>query len=942
MWILVTIGQDMLALGPRVPYNAHVDLTEFTDTQVLVLADGKNQSAVNNNRGHLFERFAARLLERMGYVEPSVENLNVTADGIELDVVVRHRLNGRLALAECKAYSSEIRAREFASFYGTLNGQRRLREEDIDGFFFALPRLNRSGSEQARKIENKDPGLRYLDVQDVVSAALEIGLISAPPDDLADCQLSDEAIVISEYGVFSAAKIVDPATGKAVEVVLWSRTKIVPDSVIRLVVQSDYAGGLPVLKAERESNPTRLSLHSGAEEEFILEVTGSRSDFEYQLPASPQYFVGRRRLVTEVEQVIDDAPSVLVLNAQSGWGKSSLALKMKQTISRQGGYAAVFDTRTASHITYVASALRDAATKADRAKFFKLPDSALWTSLNSALDTIDRAQWRPDAGPLMIFFDQFENVFRDESLTREFRNLAFKVRDIGRPIVIGFAWKTDLVAWAENYPFRLRDEIRDQAHRVSLPPMGPDEVNVLLSRLQKNLGQKLAYDLRERLREYSQGLPWLFKKLAGHVLQEVRAGVTQSELVSGALNIQNLFESDLAELHLDEREGLVHIARYAPVPASEVQDRVPASVINSLLHRRLIVQVGERLDTYWDTFRDFLVNGRVPIEDSYILRQHPSSVGRMIRELLQMEGDATVSSLSERLSNSEKVIYNLARDLRGFGILAHEPNRVRLVDDIRFARDRENALRERVSISLRRHRAFSMLNSLIERAGGETTLADFAEILPGAFPAVAAAPKSWRNYARAFTLWFDSSGLVYFDGQKIQSASHRNSSEVSLFSESAPSSHHRTTGAFPDHAPGPAMKLLITLAGNPSYIVATKAEKRALATLRRIKAVQHFIDGSALVITPGLVESDGRVAAPKLRQLVEQIPGAERALRMLEDSDPHASYSAVGQVLRDAQGTSWSPSTTELVGKHFRSWAKYCGVAVRRARNMSDAQDRIF
>ncbi len=54
------------------------------------------------------------------------------------------------------------------------------------------------------------------------------------------------------------------------------------------------------------------------------------------------------------------------------------------------------------------------------------------------------------------------------------------------------------------------------------------------------------------------------------------------------------------------------MARFAPVSASEVMERASASVVQSLIDRRLLIQVGERLDTYWDIFRDFLNTGRVP------------------------------------------------------------------------------------------------------------------------------------------------------------------------------------------------------------------------------------------------------------------------------------------------------------------------------------------
>ncbi|MGW2542252.1 hypothetical protein ACWC5I_15620 [Kitasatospora sp. NPDC001574] len=57
---------------------------------ILVLAPGDTAGAQSHAKGHLFERFVAQLLHRYGYEKPKFDNLNVTADGIELDVVVQH------------------------------------------------------------------------------------------------------------------------------------------------------------------------------------------------------------------------------------------------------------------------------------------------------------------------------------------------------------------------------------------------------------------------------------------------------------------------------------------------------------------------------------------------------------------------------------------------------------------------------------------------------------------------------------------------------------------------------------------------------------------------------------------------------------------------------------------------------------------------------------
>ena len=515
-----------------------------TDPIVLVLAAGQTPAAVSNTRGHLFEAFVARLLHIFGYNEPATERLNVTADGIELDVVARHDLTGQQAIAECKAYTSPVSAAALSTFHSKLV-TRRYAEPQTQGFFVAIPRLTANGRETANLIIANDAGFKVVTASTVVELLRDRNILTTCP---VAAVTSDPAVVITEHGVHAACLELDAKTRKPSRVLVWAADGSVPMPVLDAVAADAYAQSCPVVDARGPAHdrvdPT--GEHASDQDSVIVTVAGSRSDFEYQLPASPRFFVGRKDLIRDVVSALDDHTSVLVLNAQSGWGKSSAALRLQALMAERRGHALVVDSRTAVARRFVADTLSLAARQAQSARVLTLPADASWASLPSAIATLGRATWH--AGPLVVFFDQFENVFRDEALTREFRNLALSTRELEGRLLIGYAWKTDLVGWTESHPYRLRDEIRANATVLTIGPLGATEVDTLLRRLKKELGAPLARDLRTRLREYSQGLPWLFKKLAGHLLREVQQGATQEQLASEALNVQGLFDADLAEL----------------------------------------------------------------------------------------------------------------------------------------------------------------------------------------------------------------------------------------------------------------------------------------------------------------------------------------------------------------------------------------------------------
>uniref|UniRef100_UPI000AA17C38 ATP-binding protein n=2 Tax=Mycolicibacterium mucogenicum TaxID=56689 RepID=UPI000AA17C38 len=290
---------------------------------------------------------ATMLANQFGFESPNTTNLNVTSDGIELDVTAKHKLTLGTAIAECKAYSRNVKAAELTNFYGKLIIER-FEDPQAFGLMCALPRLTPEGEEKVREILRNDSNFQYLNGDAIASSLRQDGIISQPPSTIRHA--SDSAVVITEFGVFSAAIVLDPVQRTPVHVAVWSTEGTVADSVIDLLRTSEYANGLPIIDVgvgAAQSNPSSTAA-APPESVLLTQVAGSTSDFEYQLPASPRYFVGRRSAVDRLQELLGaNRGTIVVLNAQSGWGKSSLALKVQDLAKRMNGVAIVLDTRTA-------------------------------------------------------------------------------------------------------------------------------------------------------------------------------------------------------------------------------------------------------------------------------------------------------------------------------------------------------------------------------------------------------------------------------------------------------------------------------------------------------------------------------------------------------------------------------------------------------------------
>lgn len=898
------------------------------DVTVLVMSPGETPQERANASGHLFERFVAKLLNRYGFEEPRKSNRNVTAEGIEIDVVARHNLTRAKAIAECKAYSRPVKVGELTSFYGDLAADRLEDSDDTFGLMVVLPRLTPEGEEKARAISRRDSNFRYLNAEDVAGAARELALIVDQPRGLS--LTSDPALIITPDGEFAATLILDEVSRKPVSVAVWAASGRVPQPTIELIHSSDYAAGIQVLDVGVAGSefmiPERSSNNEDADESLIATVMGSGSDFEYQLPASPRYFVGRKELLSRLSARVGAGEHVIVFNAKSGWGKSSLALKLGDTAVTLGGYALILDSRTATNSRYVIEAVRRAATEAADRGLLTLPEDAAWATLSSTLRTMAKAAWISSDRPLLIFFDQFENIFRDPELTRGFRDLAAGVRELSVPLLVGFAWKTDLVGWTESHPYQLRDEIRDMGTLFTIEPFGPSEVNTLLTRLEKRVGTRIAPELKSRVREYSQGLPWLLKKLADHTFRELSSGVTQEQLLAEALNVQNLFEADLSELSPLEHEVLRHIARYAPIPASEVTERYAPEIVQSLVNQRLVVQVGASLDTYWDTFREFLNTGRVPVEDSYILRQMPRGVTRLLPIVIDAGGDAGVPELARALETSDIAIFNLSRDLRLLGLTVYESNRVKLVDEIMQASDRERELRRRVALALRKHRAFSTFIALNERHAGRVSATAYSRELPKVFPAVAASEHTWSVYARVLLSWLTYANLVIQRGNDFSLAPEGYEDiTIRLLDIRSPLN---VRSAVPHEPSRAALELIRKLGRGEAARLPPDRERDPFRTVASIGAGIVDPEGRMRLVRSDLAPN-GEINPLVLRELLEALPGGAAGIDLLIRK-PDASPDEVGETIRAAAGAQWKPQTAHSVGTYWRGWARAAGITLAR------------
>jgi hypothetical protein len=681
----------------------------------------------------------------------------------------------------------------------------------------------------------------------------------------------------------------------------------------------------------------------------IVQVRGSSSWFEYQFPASPEHFVGRTEILDEVlkfaSAVLDRNTSSrgLLFEANSGWGKSSLVLSSVARLREAGHLAITIDCRSISSSSSILQVV-DYALKqlASAMPSYPLFSSAENQDRITGFDGATRALL--DFGkPLeqrkrlaFIFLDQFENVFFLPDALRRIRDLLAALCDAQRNVIFGFAWKSDLIGTTSEFPFQLRDAIAEFSKRLSIGTFSEVETNALLDKLRMELRTQIRKDLRFLLSEFSQGYPWLLKKLCAHVKSQRENGVSQADIANKLLNVEELFQDDLGGLSAEQEEALRRIAKLAPVAVSDLNDQFTPEVLQSLVHRRLVVRVGAKYDIYWDIFRDYINTNKVPVQENYILRVPISTIFKAAKVLANEGGSLPISEFPQRGGFSEKSAFNVLRDLRMLGIAEIQNLDLKLQVSLAKAA-KEPELIEQIRVHLRdrlvRNRFVSGVIATLKKV---PSLSEerVAKLLETWCPYVSATPKTWRMYAHILATWLDLADLALYE-PKAKMLSYYAPAEELRKRDVLISMRRRGGGSALSIQFTPVEKLAIEVAGalrgvKPKYNQFRRTTlSKGFGVLEDLKFLQRSKKGYRV----SQLLDEKFLASEEVRRklfadaILKIDPFCKFLDILIKHSLEGASLSQLGVELRNEIGTDWRDGTAETNAKIMIDWARHTGLA---------------
>ena len=916
--------------------------------RLKILASGKTKHAQADARGKLFEALMTQVLRHYGYTFDA--NPNVNYAGMEIDIDGKHTLTTIPVYAECKCYDTHIASPHLQGFFGKYM-TRWFKDNRAHGLFIALPGINShaKGFYRDNCEHNQEVSVRLLEEDQVLTAMYDTDIVARP--DIFKHALpanvgapGDSLVLYTDQGCFVIQYVISPGVGVPDSVAFFDGTgkPITSGATIEYLTQL-----YPELQDfEILSDGHVEGLENAAtrqEKEQIVEVRGSSSCFEYQFPASPEYFVGRVAVLEELDSFITEVVSKttssrgIVFEANSGWGKSSVVLASVARLRDYGHFAVAIDSRTASSSQFILQAVDYALNTPNGTTGLPSPDEASrvitgFNGVSATLAEVGKSLER-QGKVLVIFLDQFENVFLlSDALTR-IRDLFVNIVDAQTNVVFGFSWKTDLVGLTNEFPYQLRDTITGSSKRIALETFSDIETNSLLDRLRDDMHAPLRKDLRFFLSEFSQGYPWLLKKLCAHVKAQREAGVLQRNIAESLLNVEELFQSDLQGLSIEQDDSLRRIAKVAPVSVAELGEDFKPNVIQSLVDARLLVRVGPKYDVYWDIFRDYLNVGKLPVQDNYILHIPATTMFRHTMQVANEGGQLNASEFKDRAQLTEKSFYNLIREMRVLGLARVENDIVTLQIALPTEeKGLEDYFREHIRERLRRNRLVSHILEMLE-VDGSLSIDKVSTLLAERCPYISASDSTWKLYARTFAEWMDTADLA---------------------------THNKKEASLEFYSPGTQLRDRNLLQGRSrSGLVVPTIQYGAIedVAIRLITAINgsRRIDWTGVKPTTrtkalealeelGLIfRQHGRIRVHRdLRAFVEDSSGrtsmfAKRALTMnsfkafvdiLESHELEGlTLSELGLELKRVLRTNWTESTSKVNAKVMLNWARSAGVA---------------
>jgi hypothetical protein len=878
-------------------------------------------------KGDLFEKLSKDLLEALGY--DVIEEIRFV--GVELDLLCKHRVNNKQIYVECKAHKDKVSATILRQLLGTVTGY-----DHSEGWLISTSDFGKEAKgfvemwkEKPLEIASK---LSFYTPVEVIRSLKGASVIGDSPIIAAEEKvggkefLGEWSLLVSSFGRFWA---------------VYTLRGGVPHGVLvfnavngRHINDQETLNNLATLDCSLTEYDLNVGLDKSGELDAskttklpnVVEVQIGDSWEDYR-PARPKDFVGRENAQKEIINFLNNIKEnksntrIFAVTGNSGLGKSSLIAKIRQRTSnkfyKNRYYSFAVDIRGAKTPAYISAALLTCLKRAQSEGFgdpieLQLTDPSSPLSSPTILNYLESLE--KSGQVICLIFDQFEELYSKPELFSVFsaaKDLMLDVAAQKSNFALGFAWKTDSTTQQDHPAYHMWHDLADYRKVYRLDVFDSGEIAKSITTFEKELDYKLPVELRHQITQSCQGFPWLLKKLCINLHESNKKG-DESQSVLADLDVRRLFESDLEVLTKPELACLRIVAQKAPADWSEIIEISGISVINSLVNKRLIVKSGDRLNVYWDIFKDYLMTGNVPVVPfNYIPTSDLSSMLRVYKNLLANEFSES-KEIAEKTELNEKTVWNIGADLVMFSLA--ERNGVKFKYHRDMATHDEGVMLQVLREKMAKH---ALKISLYKNRSGQSVSQSFIiETLKSCLPKATYSDKTWSIYSNRLIKILMSVGYLVNVGGKFvvqdtgspimdrTKIGNRGKQKGYIFSATA--------------SPASVCDALEIISGTDCLNnLVIGGYRNSLTVLRRFDLISIVNDVVTL----------NRAAIDKFGGFNEAVwtsaknePVIIICIDLIQDS-PSISGAALGEAISSEYEMGWTPGSLQRNGNSLRQWA---------------------
>jgi hypothetical protein len=871
----------------------------------------KSRSDFREVKGRLLESLVGRFLTYQSYVVKE----RVRDAGSEIDLKCLNRLSGDSAIVECKARTETVQTDAVNKLHSDVS-----LEEADHGWIFSISDIGKEAQARLDRFNAKAGKnvFKFFPPHELVTLLVDAKGFELPA--LPDSNGATEVFLCLLEGREIWAVPMWTPNRELKGLLAWGASDGSPMKPRDLpeLAHTDFPyPEASWLDHKHVEGPPSKDVQP------VVEVIPGEEWSDYR-PSRPVDFVGREGLIYEIRDFFDrirkgkTSSRLFGIKGQSGWGKSSLALKLADELRKDKIFILPVDCRAAKTSYYADLAMLRALQAAEQyispGPLFRSTPKIETNPFNDPAVHELLTQARSQNAVVCLIFDQFEEIIHRSELSAAFsrmRDLALAADEARAPFAIGFSWKTDGTVGSDYPGYHLWHSLSDRRKDFVVDRFAREDADGFIVLAQRESKQALKYNISKFIVENYAGYPWLLKKLVRHYIEDAKAGRDPGPL--GSLpSLETLFNNDLQELSQAQTRAIRFIAQNSPVEYGATADKYGADNVASLVNQRLVINTGGKLNLYWDIFRDYILYNEVPqLPNTYI----PTISVRRIRGILKtvlgadrLDYEHFAASLNLSLTTTD----NAVRDLVNMGIVRSN----RLEQYFERAFENSAAATAKIIEFLLSNCIFIKARELIAAQGGAT----FAEICTASAPEYAFLSideQTLQQYNRRILAYCWHFGLLSKNGMHfvlgdpvfdIMESAERvaNISEVDIFRAAAP--------------PERVIELVDQVR---SGVCKTKKEAESQGLRNAVFAASTL---GLIVQQNGEISiadhvKDDMPTSMLVRQALVQIEPFKSSLAEIEY--PGLPASELGAIIADLYGLNWSTGSCERHGSAIKRWTSW-------------------